>query len=147
MMVRPWTQTKSSRNDMNNGFGNIDTLNLSSMSYRTTEVVSVSMDDKFRYDMFPKPLKQGSKIGIVAPARRVTPEEIQYAIDCLKEYGFEPVFDDRLFAEHHISLETMISVQLCFKNTSTVGKSKPFGLPDVAMAASESSTSWISHSF
>ncbi len=89
---------------MNNtkGFENIDTLDLSSMSYRTTEGVSVSMDDKFRYDMFPKPLKQGSKIGIVAPARRVTPEEMQYAIDWLKEHDFEPVYDDRLFAEHHI---------------------------------------------
>jgi muramoyltetrapeptide carboxypeptidase len=47
-------------------------------------------------------LHQGSRIGIVAPARRVTPEEMQYAIDWLKEHGFEPVYDDRLFAEHYI---------------------------------------------
>ena len=47
-------------------------------------------------------LHQGSKIGIVAPARKVIPEEMQYAIDWLKEQGFEPVYDDRLFAEHHI---------------------------------------------
>ena len=47
-------------------------------------------------------LYPGSKIGIVAPARRVTPEEMQYAIDWLKEHGFEPVYDDKLFAEHHI---------------------------------------------
>ena len=47
-------------------------------------------------------LHQGSKIGIVAPARKVTPEEMQYAIDWLEEQGFEPVYDDRLFAEHHI---------------------------------------------
>ena len=47
-------------------------------------------------------LHSGSKIGIVAPARKVTPEEMQYAIDWLKEHGFEPVYDDRLFAEHHI---------------------------------------------
>ena len=47
-------------------------------------------------------LHQGSKIGIVAPARSVTLEEMQYAIEWLKEYGFEPVYDDRLFAEHHI---------------------------------------------
>ena len=47
-------------------------------------------------------LHQGSKIGIVAPARKVTPEEMQYAIDWLKENEFEPVYDDRLFAEHHI---------------------------------------------
>ena len=47
-------------------------------------------------------LHQGSKIGIVAPARKVTSEEMQYAIDWLEEQGFEPVYDDRLFAEHHI---------------------------------------------
>ena len=47
-------------------------------------------------------LHPGSKIGIVAPARRVTFEEMQYAIDWLKEHGFEPVYDNRLFVEHHI---------------------------------------------
>ena len=47
-------------------------------------------------------LHQGSKVGIVAPARKVTPEEMQYAIDWLKENEFVPVYDDRLFAEHHI---------------------------------------------
>lgn len=47
-------------------------------------------------------LHSGSKIGIVAPARRVTLEEMQYAINWLKEHGFKPVYDDRLFAEHHI---------------------------------------------
>ena len=47
-------------------------------------------------------LKQGSKIAIAAPARRVKPEEMEYAIHWLKERGFVPVFDDRLFAAHHI---------------------------------------------
>ena len=47
-------------------------------------------------------LHRGSKIGIVAPARKVTPEEMQYTINWLEEQGFEPVYDDRLFAEHHI---------------------------------------------
>ena len=47
-------------------------------------------------------LHSGSKIVIVAPARKVTLEEMQYAIDWLKEHGFEPVYDERLFAEHHI---------------------------------------------
>ena len=47
-------------------------------------------------------LHSGSKIGIVAPARKVTPDEMQYAIDWLKEHEFKPVYDDRLFAEHHI---------------------------------------------
>lgn len=47
-------------------------------------------------------LHQGSKIGIAAPARRVTSDEMQFAIDWLKEQGFVPVYDDRLFAEYHI---------------------------------------------
>ena len=47
-------------------------------------------------------LKQGSKIGIAAPARMVKPEEMEYAIHWLEEKGFVPVYDDRLFASHHI---------------------------------------------
>ena len=47
-------------------------------------------------------LKQGSKIGIAAPARMVKPEEMEYAIQWLKEKGFVPVYDDRLYAAHHI---------------------------------------------
>jgi muramoyltetrapeptide carboxypeptidase len=47
-------------------------------------------------------LKQGSKVAIVAPARCVTPEEMAYGIQWLKEQGFVPVYDERLFAEHHI---------------------------------------------
>ena len=47
-------------------------------------------------------LKQGSKVAIVAPARCVTPDEMAYAIHWLEEQGFVPVYDDRLFAVHHI---------------------------------------------
>lgn len=47
-------------------------------------------------------LHQGSKVAIAAPARKVTREEMQYAINWLKEQGFVPVYDDRLFAEHYI---------------------------------------------
>ncbi len=47
-------------------------------------------------------LKKGSKVAIVAPARCVIPEEMAYAIQWLKEQGFVPVYDDRLFAVHHI---------------------------------------------
>ena len=47
-------------------------------------------------------LKQGSKIAIAAPARRVLREEMQYAINWLKEQGFVPVFDDSLYDEHFI---------------------------------------------
>ena len=47
-------------------------------------------------------LKQGSKVAIVAPARCVTPEEMAYGIQWLKDQWFVPVFDERLFAVHHI---------------------------------------------
>lgn len=47
-------------------------------------------------------LKQGSKVAIAAPARKMSREQMQPAIQWLKEKGFEPVYDDRLFAEHHI---------------------------------------------
>ena len=47
-------------------------------------------------------LKQGSKVGIAAPARMVKPEEMEYAIQWLREKGFVPVYDDRLYAAHHI---------------------------------------------
>ena len=47
-------------------------------------------------------LKQGSKIAIAAPARMVKREEMEYGINWLKEKGFVPVYDNRLFAEHYI---------------------------------------------
>ena len=47
-------------------------------------------------------LKQGSKVAIAAPARCVTLEEMAFAIHWLKEQGFVPVYDDRLFTVHHI---------------------------------------------
>ena len=47
-------------------------------------------------------LHQGSKVTIAAPARKVTQEMMQPAINWLKEKGFVPVYDKRLFAEHHI---------------------------------------------
>ena len=47
-------------------------------------------------------LKAGSKVAIAAPARKMSREQMQCAIDWLIEKGFVPVYDDRLFAEHHI---------------------------------------------
>ena len=47
-------------------------------------------------------LKENSKITIAAPARMVKPEEMEYAINWLKEKSFIPIYDDRLFVGHHI---------------------------------------------
>ena len=49
-----------------------------------------------------KILNNGSKVAIIAPARKVTRDEMFFAVHWLKEKGFVPVFDERLFAEHHI---------------------------------------------
>ena len=42
------------------------------------------------------------KVAIAAPARKVTRDEMQFAINWLQEKGFVPIYDDRLFAEHNI---------------------------------------------
>ena len=47
-------------------------------------------------------LKYGSKIAIAAPARMVTREEMAFGIQWLKDMGFVPVYDDRLFNQHYI---------------------------------------------
>jgi muramoyltetrapeptide carboxypeptidase len=49
----------------------------------------------------PQYLKKGSKIAIVAPAWKVTPEKISAAVKWIEEKGFIPVYDDRLFAEYN----------------------------------------------
>lgn len=47
-------------------------------------------------------LHTGSKIALAASARKITLEEIQFGIDWLKEKGFVPVYDERLFASDFI---------------------------------------------
>ena len=49
-----------------------------------------------------KQLVFGSKVAIAAPARMVLPEEMAFAINWLKENGFIPVYDERLFMQHFI---------------------------------------------
>ena len=49
----------------------------------------------------PNYLKKGSKIALVAPAWKVTPENITSAVSWVENKGFEAVYDDRLFAEYH----------------------------------------------
>ena len=47
-------------------------------------------------------LHQGSKVAIAAPARMVTPDEMAFGIQWLKEQGFVPVCDERLYNKHYI---------------------------------------------
>ena len=48
------------------------------------------------------------KIALAAPARKVCPEEMDFAIHWLSSNGWEPVFDQRLFAANHIFAGTDI---------------------------------------
>ncbi len=41
-------------------------------------------------------------MAIAAPARMVTREEMSFGIQWLKDMGFVPVYDDRLFNQHYI---------------------------------------------
>jgi muramoyltetrapeptide carboxypeptidase len=43
------------------------------------------------------------KIAIAAPARKVTPEEMEFAIHWLHDHGFESVFDNRLYSVDNIA--------------------------------------------
>lgn len=47
-------------------------------------------------------LHQDSKVAIAAPARMVTPDEMAFGIQWLKEQGFVPVCDERLYNQHYI---------------------------------------------
>ena len=49
----------------------------------------------------PEYLKKGSKIAIVAPARKISRDEIAAVVKWIEEKGFVAVYDDRLFAEYH----------------------------------------------
>ena len=43
------------------------------------------------------------KVAIAAPARKVFPEEMEFAIQWLHDNGFDPVFDDRLYSVDNIA--------------------------------------------
>lgn len=47
-------------------------------------------------------LHKGSKVAIAAPARKVTPNQMQFAINWLKEKDLVPVFDESLYATDNI---------------------------------------------
>lgn len=49
----------------------------------------------------PDFLKPGDKIGIVAPARKVTPEEMEPGIRYLREQGFEVIEGKNLYKDYH----------------------------------------------
>ena len=52
----------------------------------------------------PAYLKKGNKIGIVAPARKISNEEIQFAVDTFKKWGLDVVLGKNIFgSDNHYS--------------------------------------------
>lgn len=49
----------------------------------------------------PQPLREGSRVALVATARKVSPEEITPTVELLRDWHLEAVFDDGLFAADH----------------------------------------------
>ncbi|TAL62908.1 MAG: LD-carboxypeptidase [Bacteroidetes bacterium] len=49
----------------------------------------------------PPALKKGDKIGIIAPARKISREEIQFAVDTFEKWGLKVVFGKNLFGSEN----------------------------------------------
>lgn len=51
----------------------------------------------------PTQAERSVRVAIAAPARKVSPEEMEYALRWLHDQGFESVFDERLYAVDNIA--------------------------------------------
>jgi len=49
----------------------------------------------------PQPLHPGDKIGIIAPARKISMEELTPALEIIYKQGFEPVLGENIFKEEY----------------------------------------------
>lgn len=49
----------------------------------------------------PPYLKQGDRIGLISPARKIASQEVKVAVKLLQKWGLEPVFGRHIFSSHH----------------------------------------------
>ena len=49
----------------------------------------------------PSSLSSGSKIALVAPARKVAEDDIAFAVEYIRQRGFVPIYDERLFLTYN----------------------------------------------
>ncbi len=49
----------------------------------------------------PSSLSSGSKIALVAPARKVAEDDIAFAVEYIRQRGFVSIYDERLFLTHN----------------------------------------------
>lgn len=51
--------------------------------------------------IYPPQLKAGDVVGIVAPARKISPSQLEAALTRLKDWGLRPVLADNIFSSKH----------------------------------------------
>jgi muramoyltetrapeptide carboxypeptidase len=61
----------------------------------------VKSDAKDKKMISPSILKKGDKIAVIAPARKVTPEEIKLSIEVLQSWGLEVILGKNVYQSHH----------------------------------------------
>lgn len=49
----------------------------------------------------PSSLSSGSKIALAAPARKVAEDDIAFAVEYIRQRGFVPIYDERLFLSYN----------------------------------------------
>ncbi|KWW32018.1 MAG: muramoyltetrapeptide carboxypeptidase [bacterium P3] len=67
------------------------------MSYNKKNIIALNI----QFMIHPPPLRKGSRVALVATARKVTPGEIQPSVELLRSWSLEPVVPDSLFAADH----------------------------------------------
>jgi muramoyltetrapeptide carboxypeptidase len=69
---------------------------------------------------FPDSLKDGDGVGIVAPARKISPDELAYAVQWIEDCGFTPFKAPNLHGEFHqfsgSDIERAEDVNWCLRN-------------------------------
>ncbi len=55
--------------------------------------------------IFPKNIKKGGKIAIIAPAGSVEENQLQSTLNLIKEHGFEPVLGEHLYGKYKFGYE------------------------------------------
>jgi muramoyltetrapeptide carboxypeptidase len=49
----------------------------------------------------PLPLKQGDKIGLIAPSRKVTHDDLKRSVTLIEQWGYKVVFGENIYDEDH----------------------------------------------
>ena len=78
-------------------------------------------------------LKKGDTVAVISTARKVSPEELDFAITKIKSWGLNVCFGNNLFKITISFLEQHKSAQMIFSGRWTTTRSKLFFSPEVVM--------------